>query len=62
MAYNDLREFIQALDDAGELIRINAPVSTDLEIAEITDRVSKGPAESNKALLFTMCVDTMFLF
>ena len=29
------------------------PVSHDLEIAEITDRVSKGPAEHNKALLFT---------
>jgi 4-hydroxy-3-polyprenylbenzoate decarboxylase len=53
MAYNDLREFIQALDAAGELIRVNAPVSCDLEIAEITDRISKGPAEGNKALLFT---------
>lgn len=53
MGYNDLREFIQALDNAGELIRVTAPVSVDLEIAEITDRVSKGPAAANKALLFT---------
>ncbi len=53
MAYNDLREFIQALDQAGELIRIDAPVSHELEIAAITDRVSKGPASENKALLFT---------
>lgn len=53
MVHNDLREFIQALEAAGELIRINAPVSCDLEIAEITDRVSKGPAAQNKALLFT---------
>lgn len=53
MAYNDLRDFIQALESAGELIRITAPVSADLEIAEITDRISKGPAANNKALLFT---------
>ncbi len=53
MAFNDLRDFIQALDKAGELLRIDVPVSHDLEIAEITDRVSKGPAEQNKALLFT---------
>src|SRR5271156_6691116 len=53
MAYNDLREFIKALEEAGGLITIDAPVSTDLEIAEITDRVSKGPAAQNKALLFT---------
>ena len=31
---------------------MTAPVSRDLEIAEITDRVSKGPAEKNLALLF----------
>jgi 4-hydroxy-3-polyprenylbenzoate decarboxylase len=53
MAFNDLRDFIQALDKAGELLRVDVPVSHDLEIAEITDRVSKGPAEQNKALLFT---------
>jgi 4-hydroxy-3-polyprenylbenzoate decarboxylase len=53
MPYNDLREFIQALDSAQELTRISVPVSTDLEIAAITDRISKGPAQQNKALLFT---------
>lgn len=52
MAYNDLREFIEALDKAGELMRITAPVSADLELAEITDRVSKLPGSENKALLF----------
>lgn len=41
MAYNDLREWIAALDKAGELKRITEPVSPRLEIAEITDRVSK---------------------
>ena len=49
MAYKDLREFIARLEAAGELVRITAPVSRDLEITEITDRVSKGPAERNKA-------------
>ncbi|MDR3612379.1 MAG: UbiD family decarboxylase [Candidatus Obscuribacterales bacterium] len=53
MAFNDLRDFIQTLEKAGELLRVDVPVSHDLEIAEITDRVSKGPAEQNKALLFT---------
>src|SRR3990170_768504 len=32
--------------------RVTTPVSRDLEISEITDRVSKGPAPDNKALLF----------
>ncbi len=46
MAYADLREYIAALERAGELRRIPAEVSPILEIAEITDRVSKrgGPA------------------
>jgi len=46
LAYKDLREFIAALDAAGELKRIREPVSPILEITEITDRVSKsgGPA------------------
>lgn len=53
MAYTDLRQFIKALEDAGELITITAPVSAELEIAEITDRVSKSKDGNNKALLFT---------
>ncbi len=46
MPYNDLREFIHDLEAAGELKRITAPVDRDLEVTEITDRVSKqlGPA------------------
>ena len=46
MAYNDLREWIAALDKAGELKRIKEPVSPRLEIAEITDRVSKSGSGS----------------
>ena len=41
MAYNDLREWIAALERAGELKRIRTEVDPVLEIAEITDRVSK---------------------
>lgn len=46
MAYRDLREFIDALEVRGELKRIKVPVSPELEITEITDRVVKqgGPA------------------
>jgi 4-hydroxy-3-polyprenylbenzoate decarboxylase len=46
MAYNDLREFIQALDKAGELKRIPFEVDPRLEIAEFADRSVKrgGPA------------------
>jgi 4-hydroxy-3-polyprenylbenzoate decarboxylase len=42
LAYNDLREWIAALERAGELKRIKTEVDPLLEIAEITDRVSKG--------------------
>jgi 4-hydroxy-3-polyprenylbenzoate decarboxylase len=46
MAYADLRDFIARLEREGELKRIEAEVDVDLEIAEITDRISKkgGPA------------------
>ena len=46
MGYRDLREFVALLEDRGELKRVTAPVSWDLEIAEICDRVVKsgGPA------------------
>ncbi|HEX9115029.1 MAG TPA: UbiD family decarboxylase domain-containing protein, partial [Anaerolineae bacterium] len=52
MAYRDLREFVARLDAAGELVRIKASVSAQLEISAIVDRVSKGPAGQNRALLF----------
>ncbi|MDX2085243.1 MAG: menaquinone biosynthesis decarboxylase [Candidatus Melainabacteria bacterium] len=50
--FKDLRGFIEQLRAAGELIEIDAHVSTELEITEIADRVSKGPDQQNKALLF----------
>jgi 4-hydroxy-3-polyprenylbenzoate decarboxylase len=46
MAFRDLREFIAHLEQHKQLVRIKTPVKADLEISEITDRVSKagGPA------------------
>jgi 4-hydroxy-3-polyprenylbenzoate decarboxylase len=51
MAYRNQGEFIRALEAAGELVRIGAYVDPRLEIAEITDRVSKS-GQGGKALLF----------
>lgn len=51
MAYKNQQEFIDALERAGELLRIKTFVDPKLEIAEITDRMSKQPG-GGKALLF----------
>jgi len=51
MNYPSLREFIDRLESEGELLRIKERVSPILEIAEITDRVSKHSG-GGKALLF----------
>jgi len=51
MAYRNLNEFIQKLREEGELIEIQTPVSPNLEITEITDRISKSP-QGGKAILF----------
>ena len=42
MAFNNLQEFISAVESKGWLKTISAPVDWDLEISEITDRVSKS--------------------
>ena len=41
LAYDDLRDWIRTLEKHGELKRIREEVSPELEITEITDRVSK---------------------
>ncbi|MET0463605.1 MAG: menaquinone biosynthesis decarboxylase [Chitinophagaceae bacterium] len=51
MAYKNQQAFIDALEQAGELVRISAYVDPKLEIAEITDRISKEPG-GGKAILF----------
>ncbi|HSZ64263.1 MAG TPA: UbiD family decarboxylase [Terriglobales bacterium] len=56
MAYDDLRDWIKALDRAGELKRIRVEADPILEITEIADRVSKSRDREGtvggKALLF----------
>ena len=51
MAYKNQQQFIEALEKAGELVRIKEFVDPRLEIAEITDRISKTSG-GGKALLF----------
>src|SRR3954471_16367875 len=51
MAYKNQQAFIDLLEQQGELIRIQTYVNPHLEIAEITDRISKEPG-GGKALLF----------
>ena len=48
MPFDDLRQWIAALDRAGELKRIQTEVDPILEIAEITDRVSKMHLQKDK--------------
>lgn len=52
MAFKDLREFVEELENRGLLRRIKEEVDCELEITEITDRVSKMEGAKNVALLF----------
>ena len=51
MAWKNQQEFINALEQQGELLRIKTFVDPKWEIAEITDRISKS-GNGGKALLF----------
>ena len=51
MAWKNQQQFIDALEKAGELVRIKTYVNPKLEIAEVTDRISKS-GNGGKALLF----------
>jgi len=51
MAFDSFRDFVNALDRAGELKRFSQPVATELEITELADREMKQPG-GGKALLF----------
>nr|WP_136252697.1 4-hydroxy-3-polyprenylbenzoate decarboxylase [Ningiella ruwaisensis] len=46
MKYKDLRDFIEQLENQGELKRVSMPIDTDLEMTEIADRTLRagGPA------------------
>ena len=50
MAYESYAEFLDALEKAGELIRVSEPIATELEITELADREMKKPS-GGKALL-----------
>ena len=51
MSLDSLRDFVRALDEAGELIRVPELVACDREITEIADRCMKSPG-GGPALLF----------
>jgi 4-hydroxy-3-polyprenylbenzoate decarboxylase len=51
MPYKNQQEFIDALENADELVRVKAYVDPKLQMAEITDRMSKQPG-GGKAILF----------
>jgi 4-hydroxy-3-polyprenylbenzoate decarboxylase len=51
MSYDSFAAFIKKLDQSGELLRIDQPVATELEITEIADRQMKKKG-GGKALLF----------
>ncbi|MDR3378686.1 MAG: UbiD family decarboxylase, partial [Verrucomicrobiae bacterium] len=51
MAFESFRDFVNALDRAGELKRIARPVATELEITELADREMKSPGGGQALLL-----------
>src|SRR2546429_6220994 len=51
MPLDNLRAFVDAIDAAGELARVDRAVSVDKEITEIADRCMKSPG-GGPALLF----------
>jgi len=59
MAYRNLREFIDRLDAAGEIVHVRETVSPHLEISRITDRESKKPG-GGKGLFFHKVRDSAF--
>src|SRR5437667_9897144 len=51
MPLDNLRAFVDAIDAAGELARVDRAVSVDKEITEVADRCMKSPG-GGPALLF----------
>ena len=49
MAYESVREWLKALEKAGELKRVKSEVSPILEMAEIADRACKSGKGTAKA-------------
>ncbi|MCK4710125.1 MAG: 4-hydroxy-3-polyprenylbenzoate decarboxylase [Gammaproteobacteria bacterium] len=55
MKYQDLRDFIQSLEEEGDLVRISKKVDPYLEITEVADRTLKS---AGPALLFEQAGDS----
>ena len=53
MAYASLRDYVDRLEREGRLVRVSAPVSTNLEMTEIQTRLL---AEGGPAVLFENAV------
>ena len=51
MAFDSIRDFVRALEDAGELVRVTQPVATELEITELADREMKRPGGGQALLI-----------
>ncbi len=60
MAYDTLRDFMSVLERNGYLVRVKTEVDAELEIAEITDRVSKRKGTENRAILFEQVKGSAF--
>ena len=57
--YNDLREFIAALDEAGKLYRIHKEINKDTELQPLVRWQFRGlPEEARKGFLFDNVTDT----
>ena len=48
MTIDTVGQFLTELERAGELKRVSHPVSVDLELCEIADRVMKMPGGGSK--------------
>ena len=56
--YKDLREYIKALEDAGQLVRIKSRVNKDTELMPLVRLQFRGlPEEQRKAFIFESMVD-----
>lgn len=60
MRQPDLRQFLDQLRAAGELLTVTREADPELEIAAIADRASRAGPAGNKALLFTQVKGSRF--
>ncbi len=57
--YSDVRSFVEALEAAGELVRINEPLDPVLEIGALADRVSRSAIAPRPASPATQRTDPL---